>query len=134
MSNTPQRSCAIEAVKTILEYLGKFTQYDVLELKLKTCGYQGGEVDGEMVMALLDKLNLVFSFITSVYMPSIYMLVEDGKWTPYLPSRKKNGVWMLTRKYGKESKTMTLDSVIRMTEDDKAQGFIIYRHAVNAGR
>jgi hypothetical protein len=132
-TNTPKRSCVIESIKTILEHLGKFTQYDVLELKLKTCGYQGGEVDGETVMSLLNKLNLVFSFVSCVYMPCAYMLVEDGEWVPYIPSRRKDGKWMLSRGSTK-SKIMTLDSMIRKTEDDQAQGFIIYRHMPVPGR
>lgn len=80
-------SCVIESSRKILEYYHKYPSKETLENKLRVSGWQGNEVELDLLMTYLGNLNLLFSYTSIVYLPSPYILLVDDSWQAFIPKR-----------------------------------------------
>ena len=118
-------SCLINAVSIVLEKHNKFPKDETIEIRMKSAGYQGGMVDGEILMAVLTSFGMSYSYTSSIYIPCTYILTNGTSWTAFSTGRNKDdSKWKMTM-HSSPASTLSMKDMNVML-DGKWEGFIVY--------
>jgi len=119
-------SCVINSTLTVLEHYHKYPTKANLEQKLKISGWQGDEVELDLLMTFLDNINLAFSYTSKIYLVAPYILLKDNSWVAFVPY-KSNQKWRM--KGG--GVDMGIKEFSKYSSDNNFRGLIIYGHKNN---
>ena len=82
-------NCAVESANKLLQMYKKYPTNNHIENKLRASGWNGGDVNLEVLMKFLTNLNFQFSYTSQVYLPTPYIFSNGATWKEFIPYQKE---------------------------------------------